>query len=57
MAALLTLARTWEVAGRPEGDGPFVGGFDPWRQTVGGILAGAGGLSLLECTLIVPRLA
>ena len=42
VAALLTLARTWEVAGRPEGDGPFVGGFDPWCRTVGGILAHVG---------------
>ena len=42
VAALLTLARTWQVAGRPEGDGPFIGGFEPWCRTVGGILAHVG---------------
>ena len=42
VAALLTLARAWEAAGRPEGDGPFIGGFEPWCRTVGGILAHVG---------------
>ena len=42
VAALLTLARAWYVAGRPPAASPTVGGFFPWSQTVGGILAHAG---------------
>ena len=40
LAAILTLARAWILAGkpRPDKDVPKMGGFDGWRDTVGGIL-------------------
>jgi hypothetical protein len=41
-AALLTLARAWVVAGRPEPDTPTLGGFEEWCRVVGGILQYAG---------------
>lgn len=43
IAAALTMARAWVVAGRPEAPGlPRMGSFTTWVQTVGGILAFAG---------------
>ncbi len=41
-AALLTLARAWVVAGRPEPDTPTLGSFEEWCRVVGGILQYAG---------------
>jgi hypothetical protein len=44
LAAILTIARAWILAGRPGPDKtvPKMGGFDGWRDTVGGILHFAG---------------
>ena len=42
LAALLTLARAWFVAGRPEPRLTPVGGFEDWSVIVGGILQHAG---------------
>jgi hypothetical protein len=42
LAAILTLARAWVVAGRPAAKLPTMGGFDDWVETIGGILAFAG---------------
>jgi hypothetical protein len=42
LAALLTMARAWSLAGRPKGCKKIVGGFDEWVAIVGGILAYAG---------------
>jgi hypothetical protein len=43
LAALLTLARAWHVAGRPKApDLPALGSFEAWAATVGGILRHAG---------------
>jgi len=42
LAALLTMARAWVGAGRPNGCKKIVGGFDEWVEIVGGILAHAG---------------
>jgi hypothetical protein len=44
LAAILTLARAWILAGkpRPDKDVPKMGGFDGWRDTVGGILGYCG---------------
>ena len=42
-AALLTLARSWIVAGRPEPThAPVLGSFERWRTVVGGILEHVG---------------
>ncbi len=43
IAALLTLARAWFVAGKPSPTTPLprIGGFQPWVDTIGGILAHA----------------
>lgn len=41
-AALLTLARAWVAAGRPEPDTPTLGSFERWCHVIGGILAVAG---------------
>jgi hypothetical protein len=43
IAALLTLARAWYAAGRPAPAQPLprIGGFQPWVDTIGGILAHA----------------
>lgn len=41
-AALLTLARAWIVAGRPDPDTPTLGSFEEWCRVVGGILQYAG---------------
>jgi hypothetical protein len=45
LAALLTLARAWFAAGRPDSSSPQLGSFTSWSRTVGGILqqAGVGG--------------
>lgn len=42
LAALLTLARAWYAAGRPEADTPVIGSYEEWSRVVGGILAHAG---------------
>jgi hypothetical protein len=42
VAATLTLARAWFVAGKPKAEVPTLGGFDAWAQAVGSILAHAG---------------
>ncbi len=42
LAALLTLARAWFAAGKPNYKVPAVGGFDKWARTVGGVLGFAG---------------
>lgn len=44
LTAALTLARAWAVAGRPEPrePSPPLGGYEAWREVVGGILAFAG---------------
>ncbi|MDI6877511.1 MAG: hypothetical protein QMC96_12165 [Methanomicrobiales archaeon] len=43
LAAILTLARAWVQAGCPKPKGiPVVGGFEGWRDTIGGILVHAG---------------
>jgi hypothetical protein len=44
LGAALTIVRAWIVAGRPHPPAavPVFGGFDPWAQMVGGILAYAG---------------
>jgi len=42
LAALLTMARAWVVAGSPVGTNHTIGGFDEWVEIVGGILAYAG---------------
>jgi hypothetical protein len=42
VAALLTMARAWIVAGRPGGNNPRLGSFEAWCDVVGGILQHAG---------------
>jgi len=42
LAAVLTLARAWFVAGRPEPEVTPVGSFEDWTITIGGILEYAG---------------
>jgi hypothetical protein len=42
IAALLTMARAWILAGRPKGDNPTLGSFESWCSVVGGILQYAG---------------
>lgn len=42
VAAALTLARAWIIAGRPDGSVKPLGSFEAWTRTLGGILAGAG---------------
>ncbi len=42
LAALLTIARAWFVAGKPAVEVPPLGSFEVWARTVGGILAFAG---------------
>jgi hypothetical protein len=41
VAALLTLARAWFAAGKPDTTAPVIGGFKEWSQTIGGILTNA----------------
>ncbi len=42
VASLLTLARGWQSAGRPEPDVELLGSFEEWTRTVGGILQHVG---------------
>ena len=42
VGALLTLARAWFAAGKPDTTAPVIGGFAEWSRTVGGILSNAG---------------
>ena len=42
LGALLTIARAWFVAGKPDGAVEPLGGFESWAKIVGGILAHAG---------------
>jgi len=43
LAAILTMARAWIVAGKPIPEGlPPLGGFEDWIDTIGGILTYAG---------------
>lgn len=44
LGALLTIARSWYAAGKPEPLTPIpvMGGYTPWAQTIGGILAHIG---------------
>lgn len=43
VAAILTMARAWVVAGKPKAKNtPRLGGFEGWTETIGGILAYAG---------------
>jgi hypothetical protein len=43
LAAILTLTRHWIQKGRPgPGDVPKLGGYEPWRDIIGGILAAGG---------------
>jgi hypothetical protein len=42
IAAILTVARAWIIAGRPKpADLPTVGGFESWVRIIGGILSHA----------------
>ena len=49
IAALLTLARAWHVAGRPA-PGPIMGSFEGWSKVMSGILEVAGVPGFLENT-------
>jgi DNA primase len=42
VASLLTLARGWIAAGKPEPDVELLGSFEEWTRTVGGVLQHAG---------------
>lgn len=42
IAALLTLARAWFAAGKPAAHVPRLGSFQPWTDTIGGILGYTG---------------
>jgi hypothetical protein len=42
LAALLTLARAWYVAGQPQANARPLGSFERWAQIIGGILEHAG---------------
>jgi putative DNA primase/helicase len=42
LAALLTMARAWVVAGRPPGTGKVIGGYTEWVEILDGILKHAG---------------
>ncbi len=42
LAALLTLAHAWYVAGRPPSKAPLLGSYESWSTTIGGVLAHAG---------------
>jgi hypothetical protein len=48
LAALLTIARAWHVAGKPAAEVPPLGSFEAWARTVGGILAFAGVQGFLQ---------
>ncbi len=43
LSAVLTLARSWILVGKPKPTGiPVIGGFEEWRDTIGGILQNCG---------------
>jgi hypothetical protein len=42
VAAILTVARAWIQAGRPRGENPIIGSYEPWSEIIGGILHFAG---------------
>lgn len=42
LAAILTLARAWFIAGSPQPSTPLLGSFEEWCRIVGGILEFAG---------------
>jgi len=43
LAAILTITRAWILAGKPKPTrAPLVGGFERWREVIGGILENAG---------------
>ena len=48
LAALMTIARAWFVAGKPAAEVPPLGSFEVWARTVGGILAFAGVRGFLQ---------
>ena len=48
LAALLTIARAWHVAGKPSAEVPPLGSFEAWARTLGGILAFAGVKGFLQ---------
>lgn len=48
LAALITIARAWFVAGKPVAEVPPLGSFEAWARTVGGILAFAGVQGFLQ---------
>jgi hypothetical protein len=48
LVALLTLARAWFAAGKPDSQVPAVGGFEEWARTVGGVLGFAGVTGFLK---------
>lgn len=47
LSDLLTMARAWVLAGRPEGSAKAIGGFKEWLEVIGGILEFAGIQGLL----------
>jgi hypothetical protein len=47
LTALLTLARGWFTAGKPDAPTPVLGSFEEWSQVVGGVLHAAGVESFL----------
>jgi hypothetical protein len=48
LAALLTLARAWYMAGKPEPKIKPIGSFENWTRTIGGILEYAGVMGFME---------
>ena len=48
LAAALTLARAWIVAGQPAAPTPNLGGFESWTETLGGVLGAADVRGFLE---------
>jgi hypothetical protein len=47
LTALLTLARAWFAAGKPDAPTPVLGSFEEWSQVVGGVLSFGGVESFL----------
>ena len=39
LSKLITMVRAWIIAGRPDGDGPILGGYEEWCKVIGGILS------------------
>ncbi len=42
LSAVFTVARAWQLAGRPQPSSPILGSFEEWRHVVGGVLEVAG---------------